>query len=73
MLFRVLAVRCGPQAAQPQVFLASYPHNDLEKSKILNDDRWEQVSSTYEEVRLEKIEGRNFLSKMEILMAASDM
>ena len=71
---RVIAVRCGPQAAQPQVYLSSYPQRgDTAKSQMLSDDRWENVRASYEEVRLGKIEGRNFLSKMELLMASSDM
>ena len=67
---RVLAVRCGPQAAHPQVFLATYPRADAEKNHILKDGRWEQLNAPFEEVRLEKMEGRNFLNRMELLMAA---
>ena len=68
--YRVLSIRCGPQGAQPQVYLSSYPRSDIEKNKVLKDVRWEQLNATYEEVRLEKIEGRNFLSRMELLMAS---
>ncbi|XP_046442913.1 mediator of RNA polymerase II transcription subunit 17-like [Daphnia pulex] len=67
---RVLSVRCGPQAAQPQVYLSTYPRPDIEKNKVLKDVRWEQLNASYEEVRLEKLEGRNFLSRMELLMAS---
>lgn len=67
---RVLSVRCGPQGAQPQVFLSTFPRPEIEKNKILKDSRWEQLNASYEEVRLEKIEGRNFLSRMELLMAS---
>lgn len=67
---RILSVRCGPQAAQPQVYLSTYPRHDVEKNKLLKDARWEQLNACYEEVRLEKIEGRNFLSRMELLMAS---
>lgn len=67
---RVLSVRCGPQAAQPQVYLSTFPRPDIEKNKVMKDVRWEQLNASYEEVRLEKIEGRNFLSRMELLMAS---
>jgi mediator of RNA polymerase II transcription subunit 17 len=70
ILDRVLSVRCGPQAAQPQVYLSTYPRPDIEKNKVLKDVRWEQLNASYEEVRLEKLEGRNFLSRMELLMAS---
>ncbi|XP_057367018.1 mediator of RNA polymerase II transcription subunit 17-like [Daphnia carinata] len=67
---RILSVRCGPQAPQPQVYLSTYPRQETEKNKMLKDIRWEQLNTRYEEVRLEKIEGRNFLSRMELLMAS---
>lgn len=65
---RVLAVRCGPQGAHPQVYLSSYPRSESEKSQILNEARWQQLNAPFEQVRLEKIEGRNFLNRMELLM-----
>jgi len=37
---------------------------------MLKEPRWEQLNSPFEEVRLEKMEGRNFLNRMELLMAA---
>lgn len=52
------------------MFLSTYPRPDVEKNKVLKDVRWEQLNATYEEVRLENIEGRNFLSRMELLMAS---
>ncbi len=63
-------MRCGPQGAQPQVYLSSYPRSDFESSRILKDVRWEQLNASYEQVRLEKMEGRNFLSRIELLMAS---
>lgn len=63
-------MRVGPQGAYPQVYLSSYPRSDVETGRILNDARWEQLNAPYEEVRLEKMEGRNFLSRMELLMAS---
>ena len=66
-----MTVRCGPQAAHPQVFLASYPRTgDVPNSRILKDARWQELNAPFEEVRLEKMEGRNFLSRMELLMAS---
>ena len=67
---RVLAVRCGPQAAQPQVHLCSYPCTDLGNNQLLKNSRREQLNAPFEVVRLEKMEGRNFLNKMELLMAS---
>ena len=63
-------MRCGPQAGHLKVYLASYPRTDMEKNRILQDSRWEQLNAPFEVVRLDKMEGRNFLNKMELLMAA---
>jgi len=67
---KILAVRCGPQAGHLKVYLASYPRTEMEKNRLLQDSRWEQLNAPFEVVRLDKMEGRNFLNKMELLMAA---
>ena len=37
---------------------------------LVKDPKWEHLSGSFKEVRWEKMEGRNYLNKMELLMAS---
>lgn len=46
------------------------------KKEKLNDiltkpGHWEYIQANFEEVRLDKIEGRNFLSRLELVLASA--
>lgn len=66
---KTLAVRASPNR-DVTVYVSSSPRNDFYPSAIVNDRRWENLGGAWHEVRLDRMEGRNFLSKIELLMAA---
>ena len=66
---KVLAVRAGPNSGL-SVSVASCPRNDFYPSGIVNERRWEHLGGSWQEVKLDRMEGRNFLTKIELLMAA---
>ncbi|XP_013784547.1 mediator of RNA polymerase II transcription subunit 17-like [Limulus polyphemus] len=66
---RVIAIRCGPQT-DIQVSVSSSPQEqDFYPSTLVRDRKWQNLSGSFREVALEKMEGKNFLNKMENLMA----
>lgn len=66
---RLIAVRCEPQAGV-QVSVAHSPRTDFFPSRLVTERKWEHSGGQFRDVRLEKMEGRNFLHKMELLMAS---
>ncbi|XP_017768104.1 PREDICTED: mediator of RNA polymerase II transcription subunit 17 [Nicrophorus vespilloides] len=66
---RLIAVRCEPQAGV-QVSVAHSPRSDFFPSRLVTERKWEHLGGQFRDVRLEKMEGRNFLHKMELLMAS---
>ncbi|XP_044748120.1 mediator of RNA polymerase II transcription subunit 17 [Coccinella septempunctata] len=67
---RIIAVRCEPQSGV-QVSVAHSPRTDFFPSRLVTENKWEHLEGQFRDVRLEKMEGRNFLHKMELLMASS--
>lgn len=66
---RVIAVRCEPQAVV-QVSVAHSPRTDFFPSRLVSERKWEHLGGAFRDLRLEKMEGKNFLHKMELLMAS---
>ncbi|KAF2904481.1 hypothetical protein ILUMI_01697 [Ignelater luminosus] len=66
---RLIAVRCEPQSGV-QVSVAHSPRTDFFPSRLVTERKWEHLGGQFRDVRLEKMEGRNFLHKMELLMAS---
>ncbi|KAK9870163.1 hypothetical protein WA026_006253 [Henosepilachna vigintioctopunctata] len=66
---RIIAVRCEPQSGV-QVSVAHSPRTDFFPSRLVTERKWEHLGGQFRDVRLEKMEGRNFLHKMELLMAS---
>lgn len=64
----MIAIRCEPSIAI-QVFIAQSPRKDFFVSELVQDKKWENLGGAFKEVKLEKMEGKNFLNKMELLMA----
>lgn len=52
-----------------QVFIAQSPRKEFFNSELVQDKKWENLGGAFKEVILEKMEGKNFLNKMELLMA----
>ncbi|OWR49327.1 mediator of RNA polymerase 2 transcription subunit 17 [Danaus plexippus plexippus] len=65
---RMIAIRCEPSVGI-QVFIAQSPKKDFFVSELVQDKKWENLGGAFKEVKLEKMEGKNFLNKMELLMA----
>ncbi|XP_049868018.1 mediator of RNA polymerase II transcription subunit 17 [Pectinophora gossypiella] len=65
---RMIAIRCEPSVGI-QVFIAQSPRKDLFSSELVQDKKWENLGGAFKEIKLDKMEGKNFLNKMELLMA----
>ncbi|XP_053544617.1 mediator of RNA polymerase II transcription subunit 17 isoform X3 [Ictalurus punctatus] len=66
-----ISVRNGPESGFK--VLVQFPRcqaKDLLKSDVLQDGKWNYLRGPYKEVHWSKMEGRNFVYKMELLMAA---
>ncbi|KAJ8986054.1 hypothetical protein NQ317_003347 [Molorchus minor] len=66
---RIIAVRCEPHTGI-QVSVAHSPRTDFFPSRLVTERKWEHLGGQFRDVRLDKMEGRNFLHKMELLMAS---
>ncbi|CAH0560142.1 unnamed protein product [Brassicogethes aeneus] len=71
---RIIAVKCEPNQtgiqAGIQVSVAHSPRTDFFPSRLVTERKWEHLGGQFRDVRLDKMEGRNFLHKMELLMAS---
>ncbi|KRT83710.1 hypothetical protein AMK59_4609 [Oryctes borbonicus] len=67
---RLIAVRCVPPQTGVQVSVAHSPRSDFFPSRLVTERKWEHLGGQFRDVRLDKMEGRNFLHKMELLMAS---
>ncbi|KAG6445649.1 mediator of RNA polymerase II transcription subunit 17 [Manduca sexta] len=65
---RMIAIRCEPSVGI-QVFIAQSPRKDFFSSELVQDKKWENLGGAFKEIKLDKMEGKNFLNKMELLMA----
>lgn len=66
---RIIAVRCEPQTGV-QVSVAHSPRSDFFPSRLVSERKWEHLGGAFRDLRLDKMEGKNFLHKMELLMAS---
>ncbi|XP_039285786.1 mediator of RNA polymerase II transcription subunit 17 isoform X1 [Nilaparvata lugens] len=67
---RMIAVRCEP-AGGVQVSIAHSPRKDFFSGQLVKERKWENLGGApFKEVRWDKMEGKNFLNKMELLMAS---
>ncbi|KAK6635996.1 Mediator of RNA polymerase II transcription subunit 17 [Polyplax serrata] len=66
---RMIAVRCDPQSGI-QVWIAQSPRKDFFPGQLVKERKWENLGGSFKEVRWDKMEGKNFLNKMELLMAS---
>uniref|UniRef100_A0A5F9C1R2 Mediator of RNA polymerase II transcription subunit 17 n=1 Tax=Oryctolagus cuniculus TaxID=9986 RepID=A0A5F9C1R2_RABIT len=66
-----ISVRNGPESGSK--IMVQFPRNqckDLPKSDVLQDNKWNHLRGPFKEVQWNKMEGRNFVYKMELLMSA---
>ncbi|XP_022101290.1 mediator of RNA polymerase II transcription subunit 17-like isoform X2 [Acanthaster planci] len=67
---RMVAVRSDPlNGITVLVKGCKNPHDTEHKSNVVTDPKWETIMTDYREVDLERIPGRSFVNKMELLMA----
>ena len=66
---KFIAVRHSPQT-QTAVYIASAPCRDFFAGSIVKDTKWENLPEAFQELRLDKMDGKNLLNKLELLMAA---
>lgn len=70
---RFIAVRHSP-LTQAAVWISSAP-STLSAAKdaallVVKDKKWDRLPDAYQELRLEKMDGKNLLNKLELIMAA---
>jgi len=65
---RFLAVRHSPQYNYT-VFMAKAP-NGTTMNSVIENKKWENLPSSFKEVKLDKMDGKNLLGKVELLMAS---
>lgn len=66
-----VAVRNGPESGCK--VLVQFPRSqakELPKSDVVQDGKWTHLRGPHKEVHWGRMEGRNFVYKMELLMAA---
>ncbi|XP_072258682.1 mediator of RNA polymerase II transcription subunit 17 [Pyxicephalus adspersus] len=66
-----VSVRNGPESGCK--VMVQFPRSqckELPKSDVLQDNKWQYLRGPFKEVQWNKMEGRNFVYKMELLMAA---
>uniref|UniRef100_A0A8C3DFC7 Mediator of RNA polymerase II transcription subunit 17 n=1 Tax=Corvus moneduloides TaxID=1196302 RepID=A0A8C3DFC7_CORMO len=66
-----ISVRNGPESGSK--VMVQFPRSqckDLPKGDVLQDSKWNHLRGPFKEVQWNKMEGRNFVYKMELLMAA---
>lgn len=64
-------VRNGPESGcKVMVQFPRCQSKELSKSDVLQDNKWQHLRGPFKEVQWNKMEGRNFVYKMELLMAA---
>uniref|UniRef100_A0A8C3XY39 Mediator of RNA polymerase II transcription subunit 17 n=1 Tax=Catharus ustulatus TaxID=91951 RepID=A0A8C3XY39_CATUS len=66
-----ISVRNGPESGSK--VMVQFPRSqckDLPKGDVLQDSKWNHIRGPFKEVQWNKMEGRNFVYKMELLMAA---
>ncbi|KAG8584565.1 hypothetical protein GDO81_004664 [Engystomops pustulosus] len=66
-----VSVRNGPESGSK--VMVQFPRcqsKEVPKSDVLQDNKWTHLRGPFKEVQWNKMEGRNFVYKMELLMAA---
>ncbi|XP_071802562.1 mediator of RNA polymerase II transcription subunit 17-like isoform X5 [Asterias amurensis] len=67
---RTLAIRSDPlDGIKVLVKGCKNPHSAEQKSNVVTDPKWDSIMTDFREVDLARIPGKNFVNKMEMLMA----
>jgi mediator of RNA polymerase II transcription subunit 17 len=52
------------------VSIAHSPKKDFFGGQLVKERKWENLGGSFKKVRWDKMEGKNFLNKIELLMAS---
>ena len=52
------------------VYVASAPQKDFFANSVVRDVKWSNLPDMFQEVNVDKMDGKNLLNKVELLMAA---
>lgn len=68
---RVLSIRSGPVSGL-QVSVQKCPKSaaDVNGQSVIRDSKWNNLGGPFQDIKMAKLEGRNFANKIELLMAA---
>jgi len=66
---RFVAVRHSPQC-NASVFVSQSPSTDFFPNSVINDRKWENLPAGFKQLKLDKMDGKNLVNKIELLMAA---
>eukprot|EP00094_Tigriopus_californicus_P001926 TCALIF_01855-PA protein Name:"Similar to MED17 Mediator of RNA polymerase II transcription subunit 17 (Drosophila melanogaster)" AED:0.03 eAED:0.03 QI:5/1/0/1/1/0.5/2/0/757 len=66
---RFIAIRHIPPP-QTSVWVSSAPCKDFYPGGVVKDRKWEKLPDSFQELRLDKMDGKNLLNKLELLMAS---
>ncbi|CAB0034464.1 unnamed protein product [Trichogramma brassicae] len=66
---RIISMRCEPQFGIA-VSIAHSPRKDFFPGQLVKERKWENLGGSFKEVRWDKMEGKNFINKVEMLMAS---
>ncbi|XP_050542328.1 mediator of RNA polymerase II transcription subunit 17 [Daktulosphaira vitifoliae] len=66
---RLISVKCEPQG-NVSVSIAHSPKKDFFGGQLVKERKWENLGGSFKNVRWDKMEGKNFLNKIELLMAS---
>lgn len=73
LLHRVISFRSGPTSGQRLMVKTLDPEAESHPSPAVTDPGWLEHGAPFKEVNLEKLEGRNLASKIDMLMAHLSM
>jgi len=62
-------MRHGPESGVYVSVSLSPREHDFYPSTLVRDHKWQNITGSFKEVDLDKLEGKNLVSKMEYLMA----
>jgi len=67
---RFVAVRHSPQCSNASVHISKCPSTDFFPNSVITDRKWENLPASFKQLKLEKMDGKNLINKIELLMAA---
>merc|ERR1719186_7537 len=66
---KFVAVRHSPQA-NASVFVSQAPSSDFFATPVIQASKWENLPEGFKQLKLDKMDGKNLVNKIELLMAA---